>query len=154
MGRAGGGKKDKWMPGGLGHPPDPHTKGTSWFADRRPPALHQTGSLGTSPACPGRKPCWSGCPMLGPRIYSREPVTQEQKLQSKPTALCIWMGFKQFEFLESFSWLVFPAAISRQRQLLYQHREDTFMINETHYIQISNSCQYSIKIIISKQFVI
>lgn len=37
------------------------------------PALHCPCSQGTSSSCPGRKPCQSDCPMLGPRIYSRDP---------------------------------------------------------------------------------
>lgn len=40
------------------------------------------GSWGTRPACPGRKPCQSNCPMLGPRIYSRDlyhPRTEAAK---------------------------------------------------------------------------
>ena len=83
-------------------------------------------------------PCWGQGSILGILI------TQEQKLQREPIPLCIWIGCKQSKFLESSSWLVFQAAISRQRQLLYQLGEDTFMINETHYIQIYDSCQYTI----------
>ena len=74
------------MPGGLGHPPDPHTKGTSWFADRRPPALHQIGSWAPAlPALAGSHaeaaaPCWSQGSILG----SLSPRNRSYKANQPP----------------------------------------------------------------------
>lgn len=108
------------------------------------PALHCPGSLGTSPTCPGRKPYQSDRPTLGLWIYSREPYhTKTETTKGANLLTYSKRDSNKPKFLESSSWLVFWAA-NQQRRLLYQLREDAFIINDTHYIQISNSCQYTI----------